>query len=62
MKYRYFSVFSDFIINIKIFVAPSLYINGKPLLTLILKVLSYIYIILYILLNMKCDIFSVLVV
>ena len=43
----------------EIFVAPSLYINEKSLLTLILKVLSYIYIILYILLNMKCDIFSV---
>ena len=33
---------------------------GKPLLTLILKVLSYIYIILYILLNMKYRYFSVL--
>ena len=46
----------------EIFVVLSLYINQKPLLTLILKVLSYIYILYYIILNMKCDILGVLVV
>ena len=46
----------------EIFVVLSLYINQKPLLTQKNKVLSYIYILYYIILNMKCDILGVLVV